>query len=341
MSSRPSVGRPITCAGTVLAAAERLGQGNAERVQVPDGLDHRQRAAGENAARSAGDAISHLDLEATEQVDAVPEPRPGDRVRHEGHAARGCLPHDPARLFGEVHAVEDDLNDDVVAGERRARKARVTVEEGPHRVEEVGDRARTPVEGLVRLLGRRVGVTARDRDSTREQQSDQLVRALELRGKGHQAHRAGGEQSLEQRNVRIPARVGPVDPEPLLRDERTFEVGTQDSRAAGVDRQCAEGGAELLLRGGDERRQVGGHAGLEQAPHRPAGSPRRRRRSDRPRQSRSPVGRRNRAPQALARCRWRAHTKRSRPRRPPRRRARCVPPTSAASTPSLIGRAPI
>src|SRR3954463_10914774 len=109
----------------------RLAQRDAELVQVPHRVDHRQRAAGEHVVHAAGDAVAYLDLGAGEQVRAVAHACAGHGIRDEGDAtgpglrgggdAAGPRPPDELRgLGGEVHAVEDDLDDDVVARERCA-----------------------------------------------------------------------------------------------------------------------------------------------------------------------------------------------------------------------------
>ena len=54
-----------------VAASSASRERDAERVEVPDRLDHRQRAAGEDAVRAARDAVADLDVDAAEAVRAV------------------------------------------------------------------------------------------------------------------------------------------------------------------------------------------------------------------------------------------------------------------------------
>src|SRR5581483_8541778 len=98
--------------------------------QPPHRLDQRRHAAGERAVGPAADAVPHLDLEAAEPEGALAGAGGGDRVADE----REPTPRDPGRdadgVVGEVDAVDDRLDDDVLARQRRARDARVTVAEG-------------------------------------------------------------------------------------------------------------------------------------------------------------------------------------------------------------------
>ena len=160
--------------------------------------------------------------------------------------------------------VEDHLHDHVIPGQRRARQAGVAVPEGSHRVEDVRHCACPPVEGPHGLLGRRVGVTARDGHAGEEQPVDQLVRAGKLGREGHHAHRAGAEQPLEQCRIRIPPSGERVDPETVFRQERPLEMNAEDARAADAGRHVAQRCQELLLGRRDERRQVRRDAALEQ-----------------------------------------------------------------------------
>ena len=84
------------------------------------------------------------------------------------------------------------------------------------------------------------------------------------------AHRAGGEQPLEQRTVGIASRLGRVRPQPLGRDERPFEMRAEDARRRSVRRNLPEGSNQLVLGRCDERRLVGRDAALQQ---RLAGAP--------------------------------------------------------------------
>jgi hypothetical protein len=85
-----------------------------------------------------------------------------------------------------VDAVHDHLDDDVGARKRNACDAGVAMTERTHRVEEMCNCARSLVERRLRLLCRRVGVSARDDDAAFAQVRDQLDRARQLRCQRHE-----------------------------------------------------------------------------------------------------------------------------------------------------------
>ena len=151
-----------------------------------------------------------------------------------------------------MHAVEDDLHDDVVARERRAHDPGVAVPERTHRVEEVRDRADAGVEGGVRLLRGRVGVAARDGDLAAEERLDQRVGARKLRRERHEPDRPRIEQAFEELHVGLPGGGGGMDPESQGGEKRPFEVNAEDAGPVRSRRHLAEGGEELLFGGGDE-----------------------------------------------------------------------------------------
>ena len=179
---------------------ERRLERDAERVQVPHRVDHGQHAAGEDAVAVApDDAVAHLDRDVAEAVRAVAaDARAGDCVGDEREAAAGRLPDHAHRVGGEVDAVEDDLDDHVGPGERRAGDARVAVGERAHRVEEVRDGAHAAVERRVRLLGARVGVAGRDGDPARDEQVDEVERPGQLGCQREEPDRPRREETLEQ-----------------------------------------------------------------------------------------------------------------------------------------------
>src|SRR5262245_8629818 len=138
---------------------DRFRERGAEQMQVPDPVEHRRHATGEDAVLgAAGDAVAHLDLDAAEPVAAVADSRCGDRVGDDRHPALGGL-------VGKMMAVEDHLDDYVLPGQRCACQPWVTVREGAHRVEEVRHGAHAAVERRPRLLGGGVRVAARDDDA--------------------------------------------------------------------------------------------------------------------------------------------------------------------------------
>jgi hypothetical protein len=163
-----------------------------------------------------------------------------------------------------VDAVQDDLDDDVVAGECRADDAGIAMPERAHRIEEVGHCADAGVERRIRVARGRVGVAARDRDLVPEERLDERVGARELRRERHEPDRPRGEQAFEEIHIRVPAGSLGMDPESQGGEERPLEVHAEDAGPVGSRRHLAEGGEELLFGSGDEGREVRGDAGLEQ-----------------------------------------------------------------------------
>ena len=74
-SSRPSVSRPSTRAGTADAASQRLLERHAEHVEVSNGLDHRHDAAGEHPGGAADRSVLHAQLDAAEAERAAARAR--------------------------------------------------------------------------------------------------------------------------------------------------------------------------------------------------------------------------------------------------------------------------
>jgi hypothetical protein len=133
-----------------------------------------------------------------------------------------------------------------------------------HRVEEMGHRARAAIEGQVRLGGGRVGVPAGDGDATSHELVDELEGAVQLGCERHLAHRAGVEQTTQQREVGCAAALGVVGTETLRRQERPLEVRADDARPAAAGRHGSERRSEIDLRRRDERRlERGDPAGQE------------------------------------------------------------------------------
>ena len=161
--------------------------------------------------------------------------------------------------------VQDHLNDDVVAYQRAAGDPRVAVRKRPHRVEDVRDRSDACVERPRGLPGGRIRVADGHDDAALLQDVDELERAVELRGERHLGDRSRAEEPAEKRRIGRPASRLGMNAEPLARDERPLEVGAEHTRADRFSRNLLQGGDELVLRGGDERRLEGRHAGLEQS----------------------------------------------------------------------------
>ena len=205
-----------------------------------------------------------------------------------------------ATSSGDVVAVQDQLHDHVLTGQRRrprcpgsrwpngriALKRWVTV--------------RAPRSNAgVGLGGGRVRVAERDDDA-----------AGSRAGRSARAPRAARARASSGPPVprRAAARAAPG------RDRDGAEAGCTPSASAETNgpsrwaprmrgptpsaRDLAQCGDEVVLGRRDDRRLEGRHAGLEQAPRPPAGSRPRPRTRSRRRRSRSPAGRRSRGPRS-------------------------------------------
>ncbi len=200
-------------------------------MEVANRLDHRQRAAGEDSVRAAGDTVPEVHVEPTEAVRTVAVARAGHRVGDERDATAADVPDELGRVGSEVVAVEDHLDDDVVTRERDAGNAGIPVVERAHGVEEVRDGVHPEVEGGVRLECVRIRVTAGHRDAALVQQVDERVGAGQLGRQRDEPHRTGREQPLEQLGVGIAARRLGMRAQPRRGKKRPFEVGAEDVRA--------------------------------------------------------------------------------------------------------------
>ena len=222
---------------------------DAELDEVPQGLDHRQRAAREDAVAPTGDAVVDGQVDAAERVVAVAEPGRRDRVGDEREPARGDVPQQPHDVGVEVDAVDDRLHDDVRADERGADDAGVAMSQRSHRVEDMRDGANAAIEGGMGLGRGRVRVPERDDDSPRLEDVDELERPRELGRERHDPHRPGVEEPLEQSQVGIAAIAGGMRAEPARGEERALEVRPEHARArAGrLERHRAQRGEEVRL----------------------------------------------------------------------------------------------
>ena len=164
---------------------------NAELAQVPNGVDHRQHAACQDAVCPSRDAVPHGHVHGTEGVGPVTEPCARDRVGDEGDASARGSPHEPNDIGVEVNAIHDRLHDDVAPGKRGAHDPRVAVGERAHGVEDVGHGPGAAVEGGMRLGGRGIAVSERDDDVAGEQEVDQVEGARKLGCEGHHPDRPG------------------------------------------------------------------------------------------------------------------------------------------------------
>ena len=107
-------------------------------------------------------------------------------------------------------------------------------------------------------------MAARDDDSARVQQVDQLERAVQLGRKRHLRDRACSEQALEECGVRVAAGVDRVGAEAERREERPLEMDADHARPDRLARDLGERCHEMLLGRRDHRRLEGRDAVLEQ-----------------------------------------------------------------------------
>ena len=230
--TRPDVDSTENTCRHCARRGERLFEWHADLEEVPHGLRHRQRAACQDAVLAPDDVVGDDDLGLSERVRAVAEPRARDRVGHERDPSSGDLPEEPNDVRVEVDSVHDRLDDDVRPNERGADDPGVPVRERAHRVEDMRHGAGAAVEGCVRLDCRRIAVPERDGDAACMKLVDQLERTRQLGRQGHEPDRAGFEQALEERDVRVTPSVQAVRPEPARRQERPLEMRPQDARSS-------------------------------------------------------------------------------------------------------------
>ena len=157
-------------------------------------------------------------------------------------------------------------DDHVVARERGADDARVAVQERAHRVEEVRDACATPRSNAAFACSAVASLwpseTVTPRSSSRV---DQRVGARAARARASSAG-PGPPSSSRSSSARSGSRRADATCVPSRRGERNgpsrCTPRIRGSRVVG--RHLAQRGEQLLLGRGDQRRQVGGDAGLEQ-----------------------------------------------------------------------------
>ncbi len=215
----------------------------------------------------------HLQVELAEARRPVVPRRRGDRVGDERRARppRGA-PHGADRLGREVDAVDDDRDEHVVARERRADDARVAVQERPHRVEEMRHAARAAVERGVRLLrrSRRCGRARRRRRARAAGRSARRRPGAPARAS---SAAPGPASSSRSRSARSGSRRADASCVPRRFGDRNGPSRCMPRIARPtdvVDGHLAHRREHLLLGARDQRREIRGHAGLEQ---RLAGAP--------------------------------------------------------------------
>ena len=201
-----------------------------------------------------------------ERVRAVARAGGGDRVGDERDPARRRAPGD-ARTVSEARWTPSRISWTITSSRAsaaptmpgsRCRNGRIALK----RWVTVRD---AEVERRVRLLGGGVAVAERDGDAALEQARDQRVGAGKLRRERHQPDRPAVEQPVEQRQVGIAPRRGVVRAEPA----RARGTGLRGGRRGCADSPpsvgtSASAASSLLLGRGDQGRQVGGDARLEQ-----------------------------------------------------------------------------
>ena len=239
--SLPTSTSPSAPAGTAVAAATAAASGTPSACRFRTASIIVNDAAGEHALRPAHGALVHLDVDAAEADE--PSLSPAAAIASVTSASRPAAARQATGSAGcEVDAVEDELHDDVVARERGTCDPGVAMQERPHRVEQVGDRARAAVERGVRLLRGRVAVAEGDGDAALEERVD----SASAPGSSARASSAAPGRSRaagRAAHVRVAAGRGQVHAEALGREERALEVGAEDPRAAAA-------GGNLAQRGG-------------------------------------------------------------------------------------------
>ena len=174
-----------------------------------------ENTAGEDAVAPPYDAAAHLDLDRPHGPVAVAHARRRHTVGDEDDAPACRSPRHARCVVRDVVAVEDQLDSHVVARERRTGDAWIAVRERAHRVEEVRHVLRAAVEGGMSLLGRRVGVTARDGDTAFPEQVDELERTGELRASVTCATEPVASASLEQGDVGVATSARRMHAQPI------------------------------------------------------------------------------------------------------------------------------
>ena len=267
-SRTPTSVRPIKPRGHGGRGTDGVLERNAERVQIADGIDHRQHRAGKRAVlphrRRPG---TDLDGDLTKLERAVHRGACGsDRVGDERDAAGGAGPDEAHGLVGEVVAVDNHRDHDIGAGESDAGDAWVTRAERAHGVEDVGDRADAEVERVLGVRGGRVRVAGRDGDAALAEPLDQRVRARQFGRERHLCHVAGVEQAVEEGDVGCAQMLERMRARPFRGEKRAFEMRPENARAGCRCRlrHCLERLDHRRLSRGDERRLVRRDAGEEQ-----------------------------------------------------------------------------
>ena len=262
--SRPTSLRPMTEAGTLVAAAIACSSGAPSEWSVRTASMRVRTLPARAPSARVRDAVAHGDGNLTEHVRPVSVAGSCHRVGHEGEAVGRGRENDAKNVLGDVHAICDHLDDDVRRRQRRSRDTRIAMTERRHRIEDVRHRADPAVERRVGDVGGCIGVPDRDRDPGGHEPVDQEVCAGKLGGKRHEGDGAGGEQALEKREIGVAAPFGLVHAKSPAREKGSLEVHAEDSRPTGLERgDATQGGDDVLLGRGDEGGEVGGDAGLE------------------------------------------------------------------------------
>ena len=260
----PTVGRRRTRAGTSVAVptASSSGTPSAWRFLIASIIVSVLPASAPSAPR----ATPSLMVTSTPPRRYSPSLSPAPAIASVTSATRPGrgFPHHRGSRRRDVHLVEDELDDHVVACQGGSGDAGVSMVERPHGVEEVRDAPHAEVEGGVGLLGARIGVAARDGDLASQKPLDDLARSRELGRERHQSDGPRIEEPFEQAQIGVAASRGRMDPESEGGDERPFEVDPQYAWPVRLGRHLAEGGEELLFGSGDEGREEGGDARLQQ-----------------------------------------------------------------------------
>ena len=223
--------RPSTRAGTALAASSARSSGTPTATRLRTASIIVSALPASIAVLAADDVVGDDDLDLAERVRSVAETRAGDRVGDERDAGR------PPRATGAARCRGRDGRRRRSPGRRRRtrrarrRRRRVAVRERAHRVEDVGHRADAPVERGVGLVGGRVRwpsetmMPRASRRSTRSSAPGSSGASVTSRTGPASSSRSSSASSGSRRAPRrcVPSRRGG--------EERPFEVRRRGSAA--------------------------------------------------------------------------------------------------------------
>jgi hypothetical protein len=142
----------------------------------------------------------------------------------------------------------------------------LAVPDGPLRVEQVGHHAGPRPCRLMDLRAGRIGVPEARHDAGGIEPRNGIESTRSLGRQCHQRHRGMGDEAVDVDRTRIGHQLGTMSALASLGDERSLDVGTEDSRAGPVlgVADAVEGGQEFVDGRRDDRGQAPGGAGAGQ-----------------------------------------------------------------------------